>query len=301
MTVTVIKDSTYTGNFIFYKDSHEIKIVNPGLPLYRPNISTQLGSYNTFNFISDKNKIFITLSANYYHFHNDSIACLLEQYEKTPNCVLVIDTSLLYNKDVNFYTFFLKALNDLKIEYVLIDCTLDTIIHANNFYIMYMPSIGLTDSSNIVFNFYKKYINDLSVPAYRKVYLDRKNNSRLQDDSLLKDYLKKNNFEIIFAENFNNFQEQINYFYTVKTLISVTGAGLTNAMFMQENSNIIELTTPFSVIHPFLNNKMTNEIHHFYNLITYFKNQQYLCIPNIDNSSQNMIDKLNAMIGSINE
>jgi capsular polysaccharide biosynthesis protein len=302
MTVTILGDSGYTGNFVFYKNTHEIKITNPAFPLYQPSISSQLQNNNNLNFISDKNKIFVTLSSNYYHFHNDSVASLLNQYQKIENCMIVIDISLFDNKtNYTFYTFFLKTLDDLKIEYVLINCNLDTIIHANNFYIMFAPPTGLMNSADIVFNFYKRYINDLSKPSYRKVYLDRKNNTRLLNNFQLQKYLSNNNFEIIFAEDFSDFKEQINYFYTVKTLISVTGSGLTNAMFMQENSNIIELSTPFSIVHPKLNNKITTELHHFYNLISFFKNQQYVSIPNITNNSDTIINKLDNVIGSINE
>ena len=76
-------------------------------------------------------------------------------------------------------------------------------------------------------------------------------NYRMDNYKYLEDFFEKYNFEII--DNINefyafseNFIDQINFFNEVKTLISVTGAGLTNAIFMQKDTNVLELATPFN-------------------------------------------------------
>ena len=51
---------------------------------------------------------------------------------------------------------------------------------------------------------------------------------------------KKLLLEIFFAEDLN-FSEQVDLFSNTKNLISIHGAGLTNILFMQPNTNILEI------------------------------------------------------------
>lgn len=296
-SVTTLHDSSIKENFVFYKDVHQISVVNNLFPLNNPDITNKIESLeHTYNITSEKNKIFITLSPNFYHFHIDSIAALLHQYNKIDNAILIIDISLVVEKtNLSYYNFFIKCLDDAGIEYVLINCHHYKKIIANNFYIMKNSFFKLTNAPEIVFNFYKKYIKNLNIKPYRNTYLARKDNKRILNDANFQKYLKDNNFEIVYAEDFKNFEDQINYFYTVKTLLSVTGSGLTNAIFMQNNTVLAELVTPFLVNYFDAGNSIKKEIHHFYKIIAFFKNQLYISITNDGSSIDNIIKYLNSL------
>ena len=69
-------------------------------------------------------------------------------------------------------------------------------------------------------------------------------NKRQKNEEKLIEFFKNKNCEIIAAEDFDTFEEQINYFSSVKTLISVTGSGLLNMLMMPNFGNVVEIYTP---------------------------------------------------------
>lgn len=77
---------------------------------------------------------------------------------------------------------------------------------------------------------------------FRKVYISRKKSrGRFVINELeVEETLKRHNFEIIHAEKLS-FEEQVRLFSETATLVSIHGAGLTNAIFMQPGASMIEL------------------------------------------------------------
>lgn len=139
--------------------------------------------------------------------------------------------------------------------------------------------------------FRKTYIarNDLmveekTVPLNNENKIFAKNNLRIINENLLIEYLKTKKFEIITPEeDFASFQDQINYFYSVKTIMSVTSAGLHNALFMQEKGNIIELITAL-----YFNER--TELHDHYYCLSFLKNHNFIGIPNQTCDAQDIIN-----------
>lgn len=301
MTSTLLKRSTDHLNLEYYKNINEIKIVNSINPLCSPSVSETITNTNNFlKFVSPRKKIFISLDPNYYHFHNDSLGTLFGYYEIIKDCIFVLDISKIPNhENCSFYNFFIQFLKDNEISYELINCNKDTAIHANNFFIIKsFPPINV-NSPKTVFNFYKNSIDNLKVKPYKNVYLSRKDNRGLNNLNQINKYFKNNGFEVIYAEDFANFKEQINYFYKVKTLVSLSGAGLTNSIFMQENTSVIEILTAhtlnISLLDEVIIENNVEQIHHVYNVITFLKNQTYISIPNINNNAKDIINKLNSL------
>ena len=299
MTYTILKDSKKIPDIQFYSDIHQITINNLSIPLLSPNLSKVITKNENFiKFVSPKKKIFISLDPNYYHFHNDSLGILFGYFKILKDCVFVLDISLI--KDINnctFYNFFINFVKNNNIEYELINCNKDTVIHANNFFTVNSFPNGKINIPEIVFDFYKNSITDLNIKAYKNVYLSRKDNRGI-DNNKIEKYFNDLGFEIIYSEDFKSFKEQINYFYNVKTLASVSGAGLTNAMFMQENTLILEIMTPHTLNNYQNQNILSNttkELHYMYNLITFLKNQTYMSIPNTNNDVNSIIYKLNSL------
>jgi capsular polysaccharide biosynthesis protein len=295
MTSTILESSRNYSDIEFYKNINEIKVINLINPLLSPGVSETITNVNDFlKFVSPRKKIFISLDPNYYHFHNDSLGILLGYYETIKDCIFVLDISQIPNyENCSFYNFFIEFLKNNNIDYELINCNKDTVIHANNFFVVRSFPNGKINTPQIVFDFYKNNIDDLNIKPYKNVYLSRKDNRGLIDSKTIETYFNNNGFEIIYSEDFVNFEEQINYFYKVKTLASVSGSGLTNSIFMQPNTLILEIMTPYILdiisTDKKILEKKTEQLHYSYSLITFLKNQTHISIPNINLNIDNAI------------
>lgn len=75
-----------------------------------------------------------------------------------------------------------------------------------------------------------------------KIYVSRKYSHRrfLQNEELLVDFLIDKNFMVIYPEE-KCLQEQVELFSNCSLLVGLHGGGLTNMIFMPENSNVIEI------------------------------------------------------------
>jgi len=95
----------------------------------------------------------------------------------------------------------------------------------------------LLDLKHILFTHFEI---PLSQPQ-KKIYISRKNASRrkVENELELIELLKANDFLILESEELT-FEEQIKLFSDCKILISIHGAGLTNCLFMQENTSVLE-------------------------------------------------------------
>ena len=82
------------------------------------------------------------------------------------------------------------------------------------------------------------------VPAkpFRKVYISRKKSRGriVANERDVEAALRQTGFEIIYAEKLS-FEEQVRLFAETSILVSIHGAGLTNALFMQPGTSMIEL------------------------------------------------------------
>ena len=146
----------------------------------------------------------------------------------------------------------------------------DTFNRANGFRLKYFFLVFL------LLNFFALVAQPFLIPQPQKIELtsgyfpfsasttfDLSNNEENQTLELLNSKIK-----LLFGFEINgskpkfseNFIDQINFFNEVKTLISVSGSGLTNALFMQKNTNLIELITPFNIFYcsKFINEKSKN-------------------------------------------
>ena len=82
-----------------------------------------------------------------------------------------------------------KGGNDYNnIDYELINCSEDTVIHANNFFVVRSFPNGKINIPQIVFDFYKNSIDDLNIKPYKNVYLSRKNSRGLIDSQKIETY-----------------------------------------------------------------------------------------------------------------
>jgi capsular polysaccharide biosynthesis protein len=88
----------------------------------------------------------------------------------------------------------------------------------------------------------KDYYADTKIVGDDKIYISRKKalKRRIANEEAVESLLKSFGFKCVAMEDFS-FAEQVNICFNAKCLISLHGAGLTNMMFMNKNSKVVEL------------------------------------------------------------
>lgn len=321
MSITVLFDSNLNGsNFAYIEDACRIVPTHLVSKLFKPHIElidkSQIDNdIEVKNFLSDKKKVFVSLATQPYHFFHDCLGHFLSMYEKEPDALYVFDLSALHKRDEKYLSFFKKTLEDKNIDFVFVNLTQETVIYANNFYVQYNLDSS-TNAGNNLYKFFSSSIKNKNVEPFRKIYISRSfiedrdfstmvlpgasftNDQRIDDEQLLENYLRDNGFEIIVPEtSFNNFEEQINKFYEAKTVVSLTGSGLINIVWMQPKSTVVELATLMVLPLHFADEEnnirhVEETIHHFFSALSLNKEHNYVAIPNAKRSAKNVIENI---------
>jgi hypothetical protein len=135
---------------------------------------------------------------------------------------------------------------------------------------------------------------------HKKVFISRKKrhdkapnwDKRSDSDEDLENLFLSMGFEILYAEDFSNFVDQILYFRKVKTLAGVTGAGLTNAVFMPPGGNVIELLTVLNFNDDI---RQFSEVHDYYRIISLFKDHMYVSVSNASTKAEDLLSNQRAI------
>jgi capsular polysaccharide biosynthesis protein len=126
----------------------------------------------------------------------------------------------------------------------------------------------LDGSSKILTDFYYK---SRYKHSFEKIYISRnKGNKRLLlDEEHIIPILKNKNFKIVYTEDLS-VEDQINLFSRCKVLVSIHGAGLTNMIFMETGSKILEIrnSIPDHMNNCFLALAATKSLQYYYFLAT---------------------------------
>lgn len=295
------------------------------------NISINQIELDDFNFSSkaidlrsEKNKVIITAAPGIYHLF----------FEVLP---VVVTAACKYDADVIFDIKILKTLQDEKYFHDVIVGFINYIngIISNKIILIYSHEVDYIVVDNYieidrhttrvsmeefsyVMQLLKKYLGlDLEIKPFRKVYLSRKkvsvrtiqkndersslpffDDQRLLDEEVIEEFFLANGFEIVCPEDFESFESQAKYFNEVKVLVSLSSSGIGNSMFMQTNTDILELVTSFFV-ESFVQNggdytswPVLEVLHGQYGPLAYTLNQNYARVPNYDRSPVSLINRI---------
>lgn len=273
----------------------------------------------TLNLIDGKNKIFASVSPSIFHFVAEDMLNIISMamfVKKYSNMEIIIDISGIWEalhdgKKFDIFWFFLKTLKDKKINHKLINSKKFDVIYIDNFYAL--PNILLTPMEKYLqlSEYLSEYIRDPEQIPYRKVYISRKKytdgqitttmvnipdvgktevyNARIDDESVLEEYFSSLGFEIIYPEDFETFEDQLNFFYSVKTVASITSAGMTNQLYMKPGGNVIEIITPLIAV-PVnqlgQEGYVNAEFHNYYKNIASSMGHAYIGIPNLNGKAE---------------
>ena len=265
------------------------------------------GDVKTLDLTSGKPKLLALLKSSYYHFFMDDVANIIEALQQYPDHELIIDISeiaILLNsqdKSKGFFFEFLFLLKHYDIKHKIVKITDYDVVYLDDFYIIRYSKISSENAAK-VYEYFLPFVPDKSIKPYRNVYVSRKiqddtikyevtsqdqnfyyDGKRVDDEIALENLFKKLGFEIVYPELFEDLSEQINFFYSVKTLASLTSSGITSSVFMQPGGTVIEIVSPI-VAAPIAPDGTYREvemaIHNFYKDLAFLKNHVYVAIQN---------------------
>lgn len=223
--------------------------------------------------VSDQEKFLLTMEPSMYHTIVDSIGSTLYWIKRHPDALFLIDMYFIYENYHRWHVMhglFIDILDKSGVDYRLVNLYKDSLI-LDNFHIVTDQDYFPNERLKLVNSFIKdNYISNPDIEPTRKLYISRKrtrtyflwddqelkpgspyqNDRRIYDEEQLEDYFAALGYEILYAEQFSDVREQIELFYSAKSIISASGSGLTNSIFMQPGSNVLEITTPIGAIFP---------------------------------------------------
>lgn len=286
------------------------------------------------NLVSDEKKVFCSLDRSFYHNVHDDLVQIIRAIEQVPDAKIYIDGSVLkdYNASTdNHIRYVLDTLTKRKINYEIVHFNKYSGMLVNNYYIA-PTHRDVGNSAKTIYEFVKPDIKDLNIKPYRKVFLSRRNqgnrqsgnptlitagitDNRTDNHDIVEKFFQELGYEIVIPEQqFDNFIDQINFFYTVKTLVSVTSSGLANAIFMQPGQTVVEIKTPLAIqVHQSFftatpesqtidgPGMLIEELHHFYEVISFKKNHLHISIPSAEKAMLPIIKRIsqNEKLGSL--
>lgn len=300
----------YTIKNINPPTSDDLFYFHPGLNMIEGYVESSTAT--TLNLIDNKKKLVQTICNSFYHSIMDDMSEILYALEKHPDYDLIIDISDVYkslyspNAEWDFFNMFVETLRKNGTNVDLVQLKNYDIIYMDNFRIVsFIYESGR--KSNLVYEFFKQNVTNPDTKPTKNVFVSRgrmprrgdmdidglsyKNDERMDNHKELEDYFAGLGYDIIHAEKFTSFQEQLDYFYSVKNIVSLTGSGLTNAAFMQPGGSMFEIVTPLVVSVPppdgpkdTTNPFYVQEIHNFYKNLAYYQNHTFACVQNPNRS-----------------
>jgi hypothetical protein len=274
-----------------------------------PIIEQAVSSDTGYVFDKDEPKCVVRLSQRYYHTFMQTLGIILQEFNKNKDThFFIIIESPSHLLLENHILFFINTLKSQDIKYTLLDLGHYKLqghsFLIKDFYYYDYPQLTDTFVTNL-YNVSKKY--HFEGEPFRKVYCSRKktkyqtgsaiygnrdpktlpikdDSERLSGELELENYLLSKGFEVICPEDFDNFEDQIRYFSSIKTLVSPTGAGLTSMCFMKEGSQLVELTIPMLV-------QGSISLHNHYSSMAWAKKLVYFSIPSM-RSAKEVIDTI---------
>jgi hypothetical protein len=319
--------STTTLNHTSYQTSYRFASEEVGLVagnnihMFQAHPKFNKKEKHVKDFISDQIKVFVYLGSSFYHFMHEDLGEFLAQYSLTPDALFIIDITGIVDRDPlpTYIQNFFKFLNKNNVDYVPVDLRVINKFNVNNLYFrdLNAESFEINNPWPKIHEMSKQFVTtNIDVTDGKKVYLTRKNykgrslktlikgrlpyenDDRMDDENKVEEYFISLGFDIVAPDEFKTFESQISYFSKAKMVASTTSSGLVNAAFMPTGSAVLELTTPLIAFTKVGNGVTeppsvgTEEIHHFYHLMAARLGHRYVSIPNLNRSSEEVINTI---------
>lgn len=290
--------NNYNDNVFFHENTyHKDFKTNPHgfhFPELIAGEADVLENSRLLNFVSKSKKTYFLCSGSIYPFLSqlDTILRFYEDQDMLNSVELIVD--IVSCKRSNFSKWIDEILNNKQIKYVIVDSEKYDYLNINNFFIVGSQEYR---QDGIFCNLYENTLsfvsNSLSQKPFRKVFISRKLTpnyhdtiKRCDDHDKLEQIFLNNGFEICYPETqFHTFSEQVTYFNETKVLCGLSGGGLSNAIFMQPEGKILEITTSFKFDYGIYPSELMEEIHEYYLHIAWHRKHAILTISNVDRTA----------------
>lgn len=318
--------STDTDKFEFYPNTVFLEL--PQFGMYHDNFFEYVREKisddpNTLNIISDNKKVLVQLTTSYYHFIHDQLGSILYYNQEHPEYEIIVDIAhaLPYMHPENtMYDTVFEMLDMSKIKYTKIDSSKINGINLNNFLFIH-TNLMSKDMPRRLHEFFARFVDDPTIVPFRNVYLSRtgvdfgrdysdsfdqsrgypkilQNDYRVDDNEKLDEFFESYGFDVVVPETgFKTFREQINYMYSVKTMVSISGSGLTNSIFMQPGQTVVEITSPMITTNPprYTNTGLEEynaDIHHYFSPLSFKRKHVHISIANRTKKTSDVISTM---------
>lgn len=231
----IYKDSVcYDEQLVRGLKNFSIRTLNFYLKFFIKNsLRTSVSYQDSYAWIVDQ------YSANYFHWFCDALPRLLAMMNVIENPHLLIPESY---KNLDYVMKSLEAFSVNKVTFI----PENVLCRARKiFFPTYIAESGHYNDSlmrEIRSRLRKYFSNRSSVHLGDKLYISREkaNRRKVLNETELVSFLNKYGFQKVVLEDFS-FEEQVSIVLNVKCLIGNHGAGLTNMLFMESGSKILEL------------------------------------------------------------
>jgi capsular polysaccharide biosynthesis protein len=236
----ILNDVTVCNNLVFSKGKHLYKLTHHNKPscknYFKGLVKKWLSPKET---IEEAYLGIQDWSANYFHWMTETLPSLVALYnvkDKIDVPVLLVSSSLKH-KHINET---LELLGLIVYHYDIHKSISISKLHA-----IRIPVVGAYNEPfllNMRNAFFEKINIDIENKPFRRIYISRKKAVRRkiinQDELLI--FLSDHKFETVFLEDYT-IEHQIKLLYETQCVIAPHGAGLTNILFMQPETKVIEL------------------------------------------------------------
>jgi capsular polysaccharide biosynthesis protein len=126
----------------------------------------------------------------------------------------------------------------------------------------------------------------------KKIREEKKYNfsNRIDNERAIENYFKSLGFKVIYPEDIDSFEEQLNIIASARILASITSSALVSSLVMPSGSCVVELTTKMDENIWVENVPVpSSRIHPHYKNLSDLNNHLYISIPN-DKISDNLIN-----------
>ena len=173
-------------------------------------------------------------SENYFHWMTESLTRVLS-FKK-----LNLELPILISEDFKNLEFVTKTLDLLRINYKIYEN--DRVFKVKNLLLTSHTAPAGNYNSNILFELHKNLNNGKKSNLRKRLWVSRKYSDRryLINEDEIKPILDEYNIQVIYPEKMD-YLEQVDLFRNAEFLGGVHGAALTNMLYMESNSKVLEL------------------------------------------------------------
>ena len=173
-------------------------------------------------------------SENYFHWMTESLTRVLS-FKK-----LNLEFPILISEDFKNLEFVTKTLDLLRINYKIYEN--DRVFKVKNLLLTSHTAPAGNYNSNILFELHKNLNNGKKSNSRKRFWVSRKYSDRryLINEDEIKPILDEYNIQVIYPEKMD-YLEQVDLFRNAEFLGGVHGAALTNMLYMESNSKVLEL------------------------------------------------------------